>query len=59
MPPTDFYARDGQWVVRVELPEVNPSDVTLSMVGNRLVIEGERQLPEGFEEPPEEKEKAA
>lgn len=50
MPPADFYARDGQWVVRVELPEVSPSDVTLSMVNNRLVIEGERKPPDGFSE---------
>lgn len=50
MPSADFYARDGQWVVRVELPEVNPNDVRLSMVNNRLLIEGERKPPEGFSE---------
>ncbi len=50
MPPADFYARDGEWVIRVELPEVNPSEVSLSMVNNRLLIEGERKPPEGFSE---------
>jgi len=50
MPPADFYARDGQWIIRVELPEVSPSDVSLSIIGNRLLIEGERKPPDGFQE---------
>ena len=48
MPSADLYERDGQWTVRAELPEVEPEDVSLSMVGHHLVIRGERKPPEGF-----------
>jgi HSP20 family protein len=46
MPLADLYRRGGQWVVRVELPEVEPNGVSLSTVGNRLLIQGERKQPE-------------
>jgi HSP20 family protein len=47
-PKTDLYKRNGEWVVRVELPGVNPDEVSLSVIDNRLLIEGERKPPEGF-----------
>lgn len=52
MPPADLYLQGGRWVVRVELPEIDPGEVSLSVVGNRLWIQGERKPPEGFK--PEE-----
>src|SRR5581483_2174521 len=52
MPLADLYRRDGQWVVRAELPGIDPRKVSLSVVGNRLLIQGERKPPEGFK--PEE-----
>lgn len=48
MPPADLYEREGQWVVRVELPEVDLNEISLSMIDKQLVIEGERKPPEGF-----------
>lgn len=50
MPPADLYERDGQWVIRIELPEVDPKDVSLSMVDQHLVVQGDRKPPEGFKE---------
>jgi HSP20 family protein len=52
MPPADLYKRDNDWIVRTELPGIDPADLSLSVVGNHLVIEGERKPPEGFK--PEE-----
>ena len=48
MPLADLYRRGIQWVVRVELPEVDPNEVSLSMIGNQLLIQGERKEPEKF-----------
>lgn len=49
VPSVDLYARNGNWVVRVELPGVDPNDVSLSVVENQLYIRGERKPPEGFD----------
>lgn len=46
-PPVDLYREDGRWVVRVEMPGVNPNDVSVSVVDDRLIIRGERKLSEG------------
>src|SRR3569832_1936299 len=48
MPLVDLYRGDGQWVVRAEVPGVDPAEVSLSVAGNRLLIQGERKAPEGF-----------
>jgi HSP20 family protein len=47
-PPADLYREDGGWVVRVELPGVNPNDISVSVVDDRLIIRGERKLSEGL-----------
>lgn len=48
MPLVDLYRGDGQWVVRVEVPGVDPAEVSLSVTGNRLLIQGDRKPPEAF-----------
>ncbi len=45
-PALDMYARDGELVVRVDLPGIDPKAVELSIERRRLVIRGERRLAE-------------
>ncbi len=42
-PRTEMFERDNQMVVRVELPGMEKNDVRVSVVGDVLVIEGERR----------------
>lgn len=44
MPPTDVYSHDGDMVVRVELPGIDPEkDVKVTLVNGMLDIKGERK----------------
>ncbi|MBI3803293.1 MAG: Hsp20/alpha crystallin family protein [Nitrospirae bacterium] len=45
MPPADLYRQGDEWIARIDLPEVNPEEVTLSIIDNHLVIQGERKPP--------------
>jgi HSP20 family protein len=49
VPAVDLYAKDGNWIVRMELPGVDSEDVSLSVLDNQLYIRGERKPPEGFD----------
>jgi HSP20 family protein len=43
-PATDVYARDGDLVVRFELPGIDPrEDVTVTVEAGELVVKGERK----------------
>jgi len=42
-PPVESFRHNGSFVVRVDLPGVNPRDVHLSADPGRLTIEGERK----------------
>ncbi len=42
-PLVESYMRGDHLVVRVDLPGVNPRDVDISILGNQLVIKGERK----------------
>lgn len=43
-PATDVLARNGDWVIRMDLPGVDPAkDVTVSVDQGRLVVHGERK----------------
>ncbi|GEM_PF-537976 len=49
MPSADLYERDGQWIARIELPGMAMDEISLSVVGNRVLVQGERKPPEGFD----------
>ncbi|HSL67028.1 MAG TPA: Hsp20/alpha crystallin family protein, partial [Actinomycetota bacterium] len=47
LPATDVYAKDGDLIVRVELPGVDPrEDVSVKVEGGELVVRGERKQKE-------------
>ncbi len=51
VPPTDVFARNGNLVLRLELPGIEPQeDVKITVQGRKLVISGERRQKEKIEE---------
>lgn len=44
-PPVDVFEGDGELLVRIALPDVDPGDFTLSLVEGALVLAGRRRLP--------------
>ncbi|MBE0447311.1 MAG: Hsp20/alpha crystallin family protein [Actinobacteria bacterium] len=42
-PAADIYEKDNNIIVRMDLPEVRPEDVDVSIVNNTLRIRGERK----------------
>ncbi|MGZ4115106.1 MAG: Hsp20/alpha crystallin family protein [Actinomycetota bacterium] len=51
VPPVDVFARNGDLVVRAELPGIDPEkDVTIEVQDHTLVIRGQRQQEERIEE---------
>ncbi len=49
-PPVESYRHDGGYVVKVDLPGVNPKDVHLTFESGYLTIEGERKRIHEVEE---------
>ncbi len=45
-PPLDAYVRDGNYVLRVDLPGVAPEDLDIQVEGRFLTIKGERKSEE-------------
>jgi len=43
LPAVETRVKDGNLVIRVDLPGIKPEDVDLSVEGNRLTIKGERK----------------
>ncbi len=43
-PAIDSFMRDGEFVVRADLPGINPKEVELAVEGDRLTIKGERKV---------------
>ncbi len=43
MPRTEAFEKDGRYVLRLDLPGVDPKDIDLSVANNNLVIKGERR----------------
>jgi HSP20 family protein len=43
-PPVDIYEKDGNIVVKAELPGVDPKDVDIRVENNTLTIRGERKV---------------
>lgn len=50
MPALDVYEKDGEMVIRVDLPGMEKKDVKVKVLENVLVIEGERKLEKRVEE---------
>jgi len=51
-PPVDILERDHELVLKVDLPEMNQSDIDIKVEESTLTIQGERKL---IKETPEEK----
>lgn len=49
-PPVESFRHDGSFVVKVDLPGVNPKDVHLTFDRGELTIEGERKRAEEIQE---------
>jgi HSP20 family protein len=45
-PAAEMYETDDRFVVRVELPGVNPDDLDISVMGDYLVVKGQRKPTE-------------
>ena len=45
-PPMETYRKDGNYVVRVDLPGVDPKDVDVHVEGDLLMIKAERKAEE-------------
>lgn len=43
MPAMETFTKDGQYIIRLDLPGVDPKDVEISALENRLTIRGERK----------------
>jgi len=44
-PSVDMYEKEDSFIVRVELPSVKLDDVDISIMGDTLIIKGERKVP--------------
>ncbi|MBI3304495.1 MAG: Hsp20/alpha crystallin family protein [Deltaproteobacteria bacterium] len=49
-PVIESHVENGNLVVKADLPGIDPKEVTISVVGNQLTIEGERKREEKKEE---------
>src|SRR5262245_60258776 len=49
-PTVDWLSKDGGFVLRMELPGVDPGDVDVSVAGSRLTIRGEKREQRESEE---------
>ncbi len=43
VPPLESFLRDGELVVRVDVPGVDPNQLDISVEGDRLTVRGERK----------------
>ena len=43
-PPVDILEKDGNWVIRAELPGLNEKEIDLKIEGNLLTLRGERKV---------------
>ncbi len=49
-PAVDSYEKDGNYVVRMELPGVSPGEVSVSVTGDHLQISGEKKASREVDE---------
>lgn len=45
VPPTDVTVSDGDLVLAMDVPGLNPDDLSLELIDNHLVVRGERRAP--------------
>jgi HSP20 family protein len=50
IPPVDIREEDDRFVVRADVPGVNPDDIEITMEGGVLTISGTREAPEQAED---------
>src|SRR5262245_38971761 len=50
MPAIESHVDNGNLIVKMDLPGVDPKEVSISVTGNQLTIEGERKREEKKEE---------
>jgi HSP20 family protein len=50
MPTLDVYEKDGEMVIRLDLPGIEKKDVSVKVLDDILTIEGERKLEKKIEE---------
>jgi len=43
-PRLETYHKDGNFVIKADLPGVNPKDIQVTMEGDRLIVQGERRM---------------
>jgi len=46
MPAVESHVENGELIVKADLPGIDPKDVSISVTGNQLTIEGERKHEE-------------
>jgi HSP20 family protein len=46
LPMAESFVRDGELVIRADLPGIDPKEVELAVEGHRLMIRGERKAKE-------------
>lgn len=46
MPTVESYVRDGELIVRADLPGIDPKEVEVAVEGHRLLLRGERKAKE-------------
>lgn len=49
-PHSDMYEKEDSFVLRFELPDIKPEDVSISVRANTLTVRGEHRPPEGVKE---------
>lgn len=50
LPAVESHVENGEVIVQADLPGIDPKDVSISVMGNQLTIEGERKREEKKEE---------
>ncbi|MDP2210576.1 MAG: Hsp20/alpha crystallin family protein, partial [Candidatus Aquicultor sp.] len=50
MPDVDIYEKENKIYVRMDIPEIEPENIDISIVDNTLKIKGERKMSEEVEE---------
>ncbi|MDI6816623.1 MAG: Hsp20/alpha crystallin family protein [Actinomycetota bacterium] len=50
MPDVDIYEKENKIYIRMDIPEIEPEDIDISIVDNTMKIKGERKMTEEVKE---------